>query len=85
MLSSLDCSDALLRMSSCYSRYAHSFETLMLEHLVKIGVDFDAPWLKILLRPRDFMFSGRKSCDELCPWCAMEEMVRVTRAHAAEA
>jgi hypothetical protein len=77
--------DRLLSMRSGNSGYTNGLKTFMLEHLIEVGVDLDTPWLEILLRPCNLVLGWCESCYELGFGCAVEEVIGVTGAHAAEA
>lgn len=85
MLSSFDRLDRLLCMYCGNGSYTDSLKTLVLQHLVIVGVDLDTPWLEILLRPCNLVLSGCESGYELSFGCAVEEVVGMASAHATEA
>jgi hypothetical protein len=84
VLSSLDRLDRLLSVCCGDGSHTDSLKTLMLQHLVIIGVDLDTPWLKVLLCPRNLVFSWCESRYEFSFGCAVEEMVGMASAHAAK-
>jgi hypothetical protein len=85
VLSGLDRLDRVLSVHCGDGRYTDSLKTLVLQHLVVVGVDLDTPWLKILLCPRNLILSWCESRYEFSFGCAVEEVVCMASAHAAEA
>ena len=85
VLASLNGLDRLRSVCCGDGRNNNSLQTLVLQHLVVIGVDLDAPWLEVLLCPRNLILSWCESCYELSFGCAVKEVVCMASAHATKA
>jgi hypothetical protein len=83
--SSLNGFDTLLRMCCCHCRNADCLQSLVLQHIVVVRVDFDAPWFQVLFCPCKLILSRCECRYELGFGRAVEEVVGMTSAHPSQA
>lgn len=77
--------DGLFGVDGGHGRYDHGFEAGVVQHLVVVVVDCDAPWCEPGLRPGFLVRVRGEGGHELGARHSLEEVKGVAGTHAAEA